>query len=147
MVAFGRVPQKHQMNRASSIQLVLVALTLTFAVAPRPAGAAEPWESVPINPKVEIAYVPPESPELASVYEALKKRRILEELQRFLAPLHLPHHLLLLTKECHAVNAFYSTNRSLTICYELAKELIELAPQTVSEDGFVTHEAAIVGTL
>src|SRR5262249_10921657 len=108
---------------------------------------AEPWEAVPINPKVEIAYIPPESPELASVYEALKKRRILEELQHFLAPLRLPHHLLLLTRECHDVNAFYSTNRSLTICYELVSELIRLAPQTVSDDGFVTHEAAVVGTL
>ena len=53
MVAFGRISRKHQMNRARATQVLLVVLTLTFAVAARPAEAAEPWESVPINPKVE----------------------------------------------------------------------------------------------
>jgi hypothetical protein len=147
MVAFGRVSGKFEMSRARATKVLLATLALIFAVASRPAEAMEPWESVPVNPKVDIAYIPPESPELESVYEALKKRQILEELQHFLAPLRLPYHLRLLTRECHEVNAFYRTDRSLTICYEIVRELIRAAPQTVSEDGFITREAAIVGTL
>jgi len=46
------------------------------------------------------------------------------------------------------VNAFYSpSDRSLTICYEIVESLINSAPQTVSDDGFITRQAAIVGTL
>ena len=100
------------------------------------------------SPSVEIEYVAPTSAQFESVYASLKQRKILEELQRFLAPQRLPHPLRLLTKQCGQVNAFYSpSSRSLTICYELVAEIIDSAPQTVSEDGFITRQAAIVGNL
>jgi hypothetical protein len=137
------------MSRARAIQCVrLLPLALTLAVAAVSSAAAQNWESLPVNPRVSIAYIPPASERFESVYETLKGRRVLEELQRFLAPLHLPYPLLLQTRECGFVNAFYSPgNRSLTICNELIAEIIDSAPETVSEDGFVTHEAAIVGNL
>lgn len=132
----------------TSLQAAALALTLAAATAVASPASAQNWESLPTNPKVEIAYVPPASPRLMGVYEALKGRKVLEELQHFLAPLHLPHRLRLLTRECQQVNAFYNgSDRSLTICYELVEELMRDAPQTVSDDGFVTREAAIVGTL
>ena len=78
----------------------------------------------------------------------LKKRKMLEELQHFLAPLQLPHPLRLMAAQCGVVNACYSPSiRSLTICYELVADIIDHVPQTVSEDGFITREAAIVGNL
>jgi hypothetical protein len=111
-------------------------------------AAAQNWESLPVNPKVDIAYVAPVSQRLNGVYERLKGRKVLEELQRFLAPLHLPHRLRLATDECKQANAFYNGgDRSITICYEIVDEITREAPQTVSEDGFVTRQAAIVGTL
>jgi hypothetical protein len=131
-----------------------VCAHLAFGVAllvssPSLAPAADQsWELMPPNPKIEIEYRPPAAPRLEGVYEQLKGRKILEELQRFLAPLRLPHNLRLLTRQCDQVNAFYNgSDRSLTICYELVEELLRDAPQTISEDGFVTREAAIVGTL
>jgi hypothetical protein len=129
-------------------QAVLAGLTLlVFAGLARPA-AAETWESIPANPRVEIEYRLPESAQFQSAYQSLKDRKFLEELQHFLAPLRLPHSLRLLTKQCGMVNAFYSPyDRSLTICYELVADIIDQAPRTVSEDGFITREAAIVGNL
>ena len=127
---------------------VVVGLALvTSAVLATPV-VAQTWESIPANPRVEIEYLAPTSAQLENVYKSLQERKILEELQHFLAPLHLPHPLRLLAKQCGVVNAFYNpSNRSLTICYELVAEIIDSAPQTVSEDGFVTREAAIVGNL
>jgi hypothetical protein len=123
--------------------MALASSTLLMA----PAGA-QTWESIPANPRVEIEYRPPTSAQFQSVYESLKERKILEELQHFLAPLNLPHPLRLVTLECGYVNAFYSPpNRSVNICYELVAYIIDGAPKTVSEDGFVTREAAIVGNL
>jgi len=127
---------------------VVVGLALvTSAVLATPV-VAQTWESIPANPRVEIEYLAPTSAQLGNVYKSLQERKILEELQHFLAPLHLPHPLRLLAKQCGVVNAFYNpSSRSLTICYELVAEIIDSAPQTVSEDGFVTREAAIVGNL
>jgi hypothetical protein len=128
-----------------ALGLALVLAASAILVSP---AAAQTWESIPANPKVDIAYVPPASQEFEGVYQALKDRKILEELQHFLAPLHLPHPLRLVTRQCNMVNAFYSpSDRSLTICYEIVESLINSAPQTVSEDGFITRQAAIVGTL
>jgi hypothetical protein len=127
---------------------VLVGLALVASAVLATPVMAQTWESIPANPRVEIEYRAPTSAQLESVYASLKERKILEELQHFLAPLQLPHPLRLLTRQCGMVNAFYSpSSRSLTICYELVAEIMDSAPQTVSEDGFITREAAIVGNL
>ena len=128
-------------GRAASLVLALAAFsalpTLVFA---------QSWESLPVNPRVDIEYVKPTDARLFGVYEQLKERKILEELQHFLAPLHLPHRLLLRTEQCGQANASYSPpKRSLTLCYELVEQDQKMAPATVSADGFITREAAIVG--
>lgn len=127
---------------------VVLGLALVTSVVLATPVVAQTWESIPANPRVEIEYVAPTSTQFESVYASLKQRKILEELQRFLAPLRLPHPLRLVTKQCGQVNAFYSpSSRSLTICYELVAEIMDSAPQTVSEDGFITRQAAIIGNL
>jgi Putative metallopeptidase len=127
---------------------VLIGLALVICACATTPVAAQTWESIPANPRVKIEYSPPKSAQFQGVYESLKERKILEELQRFLAPLNLPHPLRLVTTECGFVNAFYRPpDRSLFICYELVANIIENAPKTASEDRFVTREAAIVGNL
>ena len=148
MVADRRDPPGHEMSRmcASRRPAVLIGLSLVaFAFFATPV-AAQTWESIPANPRVEIEYRAPTSAQFQSVYESLKDRKILEELQRFLAPLNLPHSLQLVTRECGEVNAFYNpSDRSLNLCYELVADIIGNAPNTVSNDGFITREAAIIG--
>jgi hypothetical protein len=140
------------MSRARAARFpptVLRALALVSSAALATPVMAQTWESIPANPRVEIEYRAPVSAQFESVYESLKERKILEELQHFLAPLHLPHPLRLLTKQCgEGGNAFYEpASRSLNICYELVADIIDSAPQTVTEDGFITRETAIIGNL
>jgi len=126
----------------------LLTLALLGCAAPAPAAAAEMWDSIPPNPSVDFVYAPPKSQIYQRTYEALKQRRTLEELQRFVSPLRLPHHLQLQTDECDQVNAFYNAfDRSLTLCYELVADFVANAPKTVSPDGFVTRETAIFGSI
>jgi len=136
------------MNRAWTARCLapaLVAVGLATAAIP---AAAETWESLPPNPNVDIVYLPPTDAKLQPAEDALKKRKVLEELQRFLAPLHLPHHLQLRTAQCNMINAFYSPyDRSITICYEIISSIVAGAPKTVTPDGFITRQAAIFGTL
>jgi hypothetical protein len=151
MVADRRDPRGHEMSRkraSRGLPAVLIGLSLVaFALLAAPV-AAQTWESIPANPRVEIEYRAPTSAQFQSVYESLKGRKILEELQRFLAPLNLPYSLRLVTRECGEVNAFYSpSDRSLNLCYELVADIIDKAPNTVSNDGFITREAAIVGDI
>jgi hypothetical protein len=125
---------------------LVVALLAPAALSSR--AAAETWETIPPNPDVDIVYIPPTSPQWQTTQQRLQQRQILEEFQRLLVPLRLPHHLRLQTMQCNQVNAFYSpANRSLTLCYELIGAVEKQAPQTVSSDGFVTREAAIFGTV
>jgi Putative metallopeptidase len=129
--------------RLAALLLGLAAL----AALPAPASAQN-WELLPINPRVEIEYVKPTHDRLTGVYERLKDRKILEELQHFLAPLRLPYGLRLRTEQCDKTNAYYSSSeRALVLCYEYVEDVVKQAPERESTDGFVTREAAIVGNL
>jgi hypothetical protein len=128
----------------------LAALLLALpALSALPAPAfGQNWESLPINPRVEIEYVKPTNDRLTWIYEHSKDRRILEEVQHFLSPLHLPYRLRLRTEQCDKTNAYYSpSNRSLIICYEYIDDVMKKAPEKESSDGFVTRESAIAGNL
>jgi hypothetical protein len=137
-----------------SIGIGLAAM-IVCAAAQTPA-LAESWETVAPNPQISIEYRAPATADLTHVYETVKDRKVLEEMQRFLAPLHLPHHLSLVFAQCDpnhdrpdgGVNAWYSPDeRELRLCYEYVVDVIKLAPETVSPDGFITREASIVGAI
>lgn len=126
----------------------LLTLALFVWAAPASAVAAEMWDAIPPNPNVDFVYVLPKSAKYQATYEALKQRQTLEELQHFVSPLRLPHHLRVQTEECNQINAFYSPfDRSLTLCYELVADFVDHAPKTVSPDGFVTRATAIFGSV
>jgi len=145
------------MRHARAARLpALLFFGLAVCAAAGTKATADSWELIPPNPQVGIEYRPPVSPQLESVYQYLKGRKVLEEMQRFLAPLHLPHHLELLMLECdpnhdrpdHGENAFYDPDaREIWLCYEFIAGDIKAAPQTVTPDGFITREASIVGDL
>jgi hypothetical protein len=136
------------MRATRRVLLVLTGLMLAIYMCAAAPVAAQTWESIPANPKVDIDYVRPNTPRLGPVYRAVRERMILEELQRFMAPLRLPHRLTLLTRECGEANAYYSPDgRSLNLCYEYVAHFIEIAPDSVSDDGFITREAAIIGAI
>jgi len=122
--------------------LAASALLMAF-VAP---GAAQAPADL-TNPQIDIAYVEPANAALRSVYQHLKNRRVLETLQRFLAPLKLPRKLLVKFEQCGSTAARYRPQGPATICYEYVAEIERLAPkETVNlVAGPVTTESAIVG--
>jgi hypothetical protein len=142
---------------AATLRGISVAIAaVAFCAAIRTPALAESWESVAPNPQISIEYRPTPAPELEGVANYVKKRKVLEEMQRFLAPLHLPHHLDLVFAECdpnhdrpdRGVNAWYSPDdRELRLCYEYVADVLKLAPETTSPDGFITREASIVGDI
>jgi hypothetical protein len=95
------------------------------------------------NNQVEIAYIEPTKAEHRPLHERLKARKVLEQLQLFLAPLKLPATLSVKLRSCRGVvNAWYG-NREITLCYEYVAWIESLAPSENTAE--VTREDAIVG--
>ena len=87
--------------------------------------------------------MPPTNPALETIYQQVKARGILEEMQKFLSPLKLPHKLTVQTGQCGATYVPYE-HGPVTICYEYLDQIERLAPATASSDG-VTRANAITG--
>ncbi len=94
--------------------------------------------------QIEIAYVEPRSAELRPYYDELRRRRVLEELRRFLSPLLLPRKLLVKTDECGKEIVRYQPGMPIVACYEYVARIVKLAPAATTPSG-VSRETAVVG--
>ena len=92
------------------------------------------------NSRITVVYEPPTLPRFQALLERLQKRRVLEDLKAFLSPLRLPRKLVLNTKECGQVNAFYSRSEGLILCYEYIEYIEALAPKDTTPEGFTRQE-------
>jgi Putative metallopeptidase len=96
--------------------------------------------------QVAVAYVAPNDPEFQQLYDLLKARRALEKIQEILSPLRLPEELTIKTMECGKVNSWYSRENSkptVTICYELLKNILESVPKETTPAGVTPDDAAV----
>jgi hypothetical protein len=94
--------------------------------------------------RVKIEYIAPKDEKYQSLYQLLKDRRALEQLQRLFSPLKLPSELTIQTSECNGIaNAWYERGK-VTICYELLDQIRRPMPADVSWAG-ITQADAIVG--
>jgi len=117
---------------------------------------------VPRNPNIIVDYIEPRPPidpqdksyaddmaayqRFMKIYQRAKQRQLLEELAEFLAPLKLPRTLRVRTKPCNEVNAFYDpTDWTVNICYEWIDATEQMAPKTVSPEGFTRQEVIVGG--
>jgi hypothetical protein len=92
-----------------------------------------------INPQVEIEYIEPAASflsrsEFDSIYQWLRIRRPLDEMQQFLAPLHLPGKLKIQVDKCGADRRAYVPGGPVTICYELISKIEKIADQFSKND-------------
>jgi hypothetical protein len=152
-------------SRMSAVAALALGL---FGALAFPAQAERAWLAP--NDKILIDYVEPRHPTYAygllpddpeqqaeykkfeaqyrrysSIYERVKRRRLLEEFSQFLAPLRLPITLRLKTEQCGQANAFYNpTESSITLCYEYIAQIEDRAPITTTREG-ITRRDAIVG--
>jgi hypothetical protein len=111
-----------------------------------PQPAATPSQPhIPKNPNVTITYEPPTNPLYQDVYNDLKKRHVLEELQHFLAFLKLPRELSVKLTQCGESNSWYdSRSEGVLLCYEIVDWIKRVAPSQ-PQLGSLTREDAIVG--
>ena len=98
--------------------------------------------------QIDIAYVEPKDPAYSAIYENLKSRQILEELQQFLSPVRLPNRVLVKTEQCDQSDRPYQPGGPVTICYEYIAKLAALTTK-IPADGTtqrgVSRDDAMVG--
>src|SRR5262249_13984205 len=143
------------LSRAAAL---VSALACLFLQSSGKLAQAQVQEEI-ANPNIAVDYYEPRDPEFLTFYEKLKKRRVLEELAQFLAPVHWPKKLRLIMKQCPAaVNPdapeisdliFYNGDEySLNICYQLFKFLERIDLKNLDPPPtFVTQQEVIVGGL
>jgi putative metallopeptidase DUF4344 len=114
------------------MQRVISAAAIAFATI-SPTAHAEPASasrsSLAANSQVEIRYVQPSNRAYQPIYDGLKKRQALEELQLFLAPLRLPQKLTVQVDQCGATSRSRQPQDPVTICYELVDKIEKVAAQ------------------
>jgi hypothetical protein len=96
--------------------------------------------------RVSIEYVPPETPTFQELYDFLRQHQALERIQEILSPLRAPEELFVKTRECKAINAWYrreSLGPTVTICYELLKNILESLPNANSPPDITSADAAV----
>ena len=108
------------------------------------AGAQTQFPAELTNSQVAIEYVAPVHGSYSQIYDRLRQRRVLEELQAFLSPLRMPVKVLVRIEECGAETVSYKKGAPVTICYERVATIERLAPQSGTLDG-IPREDAIVG--
>jgi hypothetical protein len=96
--------------------------------------------------RIKIEYVAPQNPDLQTIYERLKDHHALEKVQQILSPLRLPEELTIKNAECGMMNAWYRRENSgptVTMCYELLKNISQSLPKQTTPSGITPTDAAI----
>jgi hypothetical protein len=108
---------------------------------PVPPAAAEEPQKGPIF----IEYEPPKNPEHQAIYERVKERHLLETFKALLSPFRLPVDLKIKTLGCDGVaNAYFDRQgkeRTIRICYEYLKQLVDTLPKDTTPEGITPHDA------
>jgi Putative metallopeptidase len=115
---------------------------LYIAGAPIDMPALEPQKG-----PILITYEPIKNPEHQKIYEMVKERRTLETIKLLLSPFRIPVDLNIKTVGCDGVaNAWFDQdgkNRTIRICYEYLKEVMDKLPKETTPEGIEPHEALI----
>src|SRR5262249_49332708 len=125
-------PFASQPNRKVSpmkliVRAIVLACAATWSVAITTPAAAQGSPELR-NSQIETVYVEPKDTAFTPIYERLRKRRVLEQLELFLAPLRLPRKVQVKIDQCGAPFADYKPGGPVTICYEYIDQIEKLAP-------------------
>ena len=121
---------------------VAILLSVAFGASALAVPTAAQTIPMPDNKQIDITYVEPTNINYRSIYDQLRKRRVLEQLKQFLAPLRLPENERLLIKvtdveACVGLpNAWFDPRkRAISICYQFIDWYRRLAPRGTTEAG------------
>jgi hypothetical protein len=99
---------------------------------------------------IHIAYEAPKNPEHQKVYELIKERQALENVQKIFSPFRLPVDMTVKTIGCDGVsNAWYQrigNQPTVSLCYEYLQEIWQSMPAETTSAG-ITPRNALVGQL
>jgi hypothetical protein len=99
--------------RPSALALVGVMLASVLCA---PATARQPHA-------IDIAYVTPKSPQHIPIYERLREKRVLEQLQGLLSPFRLPRRLTVKVEGCDGDSNAWYADEAVTVCYEYLHDI------------------------
>jgi hypothetical protein len=119
--------------------LLIVCFAL-FQTLPTAASA----QDEPRPNRIKIEYVEPKNPEHQSIYDTLKARHALENLQEIFSPFILPIDVTIRTVGCDGVSNAWYQRPTLTICYEYLADILKMAPKEPTADG-ITRDDAVLG--
>src|SRR5262249_24549932 len=139
-----KMPIKHILVASLLASAIAFPSTVTLAENCKDWHNDQDWKV----DQIDIAYVEPSDAAFKPIYEGLKRRKVLEELEEFLSPLRLPQKVLVKIEQCDAPSRPYQPGGPVTICYEYVAKLVELA-QKIPEGGKtargVSRDDAVVG--
>jgi hypothetical protein len=96
---------------------------------------------------IHIAYEPIKNPEHQQVYDKVRERQSLEMIKRLLSPFRLPVDLNIKMVPCDGVaNAWFDRdgkNRTIRICYEYLKEVVDRLPKETTQEGIEPQDAMV----
>ncbi len=116
------------LHRAAPLLAAVLALAAgEQARAQAPVATASPAQ-------VKVSYEQPSDPKFMPMYEALKRREVLERLQRFLTPLRLPSELTIRLAQCGAETVPYTHGGPVTLCYEMVDKIVTITRQNTSDE-------------
>lgn len=118
------------------------ALSICVAICLAPPSQANGQDRRP--DRVAIEYVPPKDPKHRPIYELVKERKALEQVQAVFKPFMFPTDVLVRTVGCDGViNAWYQ-RPNITICYEYLADIRNNLPSGNTPSG-TTPEDGVIG--
>lgn len=94
---------------------------------------AQGLASITTTAQVRISYDLPSDVKFRPIYDALKRRQVLERLQGFLTPLRLPKELSVRLSQCDAETMPYQSGGPVTICYEMVQRITDITVQNTKD--------------
>jgi len=85
--------------------------------------------------QIRVSYVPPTNPQHQQIYEFLKERQSLEQIQEFLSPFRLQWILNLTLTGCDGEPDAMYADDTITICYEYIEDLQKYMPAETTPAG------------
>ena len=112
------------LSRYTTHSLIAAAVLVWSAGSQAPAQQSQ----------VQVAYDAPTNAQLQPIYHRLKQRAVLEEMQAFLTPLHLPRPLTIKTAQCGTTTLQQRPADTATVCYEMMAAIERLVLSKFDED-------------
>src|SRR5262245_42503873 len=127
-------------TRASAMKYMRNAAAVAFVLLPF-TGSSQP--AMAQQSPIKVVYEQPTDPKLRPIYDRLRQRAVLEELQAFLTPLRLPRQFTVRTAQCGAVSVRYKPGQPATVCYEMVDAVQKLVDQHTKDADF--RQTVILG--